>query len=158
VRLTADGRPDETFGTGGTVITDFAPRDDEAHAVAVQADGKIVVAGLAVNAGTDADLLLARYNPDGSLDDTFGTGGRVITPVAGYDVIDALAVQPDGKLVIAGSTVGPAGSDTVLGRYNPDGSLDSTFGGSGGVSQLGLSTGDDLFRAVTVLPDGRILA
>src|SRR5207302_1929448 len=107
-RLTAQGAIDPSFGGGnGYVLTDFggAPsNNDEAFAMALQPDGKIVVAGDAN--GPVYDGALARYRSDGSLDSTFGQGGRVITnvgpPRSGLEHWNAVAVQPDGKIAAAG--------------------------------------------------------
>ena len=96
-----------------------------AEAVAVQPDGKIVVAGLAATvAGQITDFALVRYNPDGTLDQSFGNHGIVTTDIGGDDVAVALAIQADGKIVAAGT----AGEHIALARYMPDGSLDPTFG------------------------------
>lgn len=92
---------DATFGTGGLVTTDFSGVFDFALDVAIQADGKIVVAGAA-----SQDFALARYNTGGSLDITFGTGGLVTTDFASNsDEVFAVAVQVDGKIVAAGSAM-----------------------------------------------------
>src|SRR5881396_965906 len=134
------GDLDGTFGAGGIVTTDFFGADDEASAVAIQADGKIVAAGYALNASTgNYDFALARYNIDGSLDDAtasditpgdqFGTGGKVTTDFAGgSDKAAAIAIQSDGKIVVAGLAFNTRGNDDfALARYNPDGSLDTSF-------------------------------
>ncbi len=81
-RYTADGALNPSFGTGGTVTTNFTGHGDVANAVAVQGDGKIVVAGFAFSSGINGDFALARYNADGSLDTSFGTGGKVTTTSA----------------------------------------------------------------------------
>ena len=94
------GDLDVTFGTGGKVITDFGPRNDGADAVAIQADGKIVAAGYSPG-DVGSDFALVRYNVDGSLDASFGVGGKVATD-NGFDQALALAIQADGKIVAAG--------------------------------------------------------
>src|SRR5438093_8754306 len=100
---TAQGTLDATFGTGGKVTTDFAGDTDEAFAVALQTDGKIVVAGEAKTGYSREDFALARYNTNGTLDTTFGTGGKVTTDFAGHtDQAFAVALQTDGKIVVAG--------------------------------------------------------
>ena len=101
-----DGDRDLTFGANGVVTTDFGVKFDSGSAVAVQADGKIVAAGTSyVGFG---DFAIARYNADGSLDTTFGAGGQVTLDLAGGsgDVARALAIQADGKIVVAGETTG----------------------------------------------------
>ena len=100
----APGDLDATFGSGGKVMTDFG--DNEiANAIAIQPDGKIVVAGEATYAGRFA---LARYNPNGSLDSSFGNGGKLIS-ISGS--INAVTVQPDGKILVAGIIVVSPGTE-----------------------------------------------
>lgn len=136
VRHGRDGTLDAAFGTGGKVVTAVgaARATDQAHAVAVQPDGKILVGGLTATTGTDYDFLLVRYNADGSLDGTFGNGGKVITSFgASTDRINTILVQDDGKIVVGGdSDQGTAtGVDFALARYNADGTLDAGFGNGG---------------------------
>jgi uncharacterized delta-60 repeat protein len=131
----ADGDLDLTFGVGGKVTTDFGTTYDIAEDVAVQPDGKIVVAGGRFMPDT-GDFAVARYNADGSLDATFGTGGRVFTDLnsGSSDSGRAMALQADGKIVVAGQSttpVSPADEDFAVVRYNGDGSLDTTFGAGG---------------------------
>src|SRR5207247_2165686 len=135
-RYNADGSLDATFGTGGKVTTDFAGDDDQAFAVVLQSDGKIVVAGEA-KTSRRGDFALARYNANGSLDATFGTGRKVTTDFAGDDdAAFGVALQTGGKIVAAGGArIGGfraanagRGEDFALARYNANGSLDATFG------------------------------
>ncbi|MFC6663578.1 delta-60 repeat domain-containing protein [Deinococcus multiflagellatus] len=133
----------------------------------MQSDGKLVIAGYTTNVGgtTGNDSLLVRYNTDGSLDPTFGSGGKVITavgPTNSTDDIRALQVQSDGKLVIAGRTTNVGGTttnDIVLVRYNADGTLDPTFGSGGKViTSVGGSTDSmDYANALQVQPDGKLV-
>ncbi|HEV2124254.1 MAG TPA: delta-60 repeat domain-containing protein, partial [Chloroflexota bacterium] len=121
-----DGELDPEFGTNGKVITDFDVRD-VVLATAIQNDGKILAVGWS-GGESAADFALARYNPDGSLDTSFGSNGRVITDFDGGGYAYAAAVQPDGKIVAAGFA-NPSGvygfNDFALARYlNP--SLAST--------------------------------
>src|SRR5439155_10672104 len=103
-----------------------------------------------------ADFALARYNADGSVDLTFGSGGRVVTDFGGDDAAFALAVQPDGKIVVAGVSTGGGSMDFALARYDSDGALDATFGSGGRVvTDLG---GQDEAFALVVQPDGRLVA
>jgi uncharacterized delta-60 repeat protein len=153
VRYNPDGTPNPAFGTGGVVTTDIRGQGDQANAVAVQPDGKILVAGFATSAsGIDSDFALARYNPDGALDQSFGTGGIVTTDLGTQsDDARALAIQPDGKIVLAGS----AGEDIGLARYTPNGSLDPTFGNSGRtITDLGF---DDVANGVALTSAGGIV-
>ena len=137
VRYLPDGTLNPSFGSGGIVTTPVFGKGAVANAVAVQPDGKIVVAGFAIGAsGIDSDFALARYNPDGTLDSTFGTGGIVTTDLGTQDDdARALAIQPDGKIVVVGNTA----DKVALARFTVDGSLDPTFG-SGGVTISDLGT------------------
>ena len=99
-RYNANGSLDTAFGNGGKVTTDFGG-DESAKGMALQADGKIVAVG---KSGTVSGVafLLARYNADGSLDTTFGTGGKVTTDFGTADGANAVALQDDGEIVVAG--------------------------------------------------------
>ena len=125
-RYNADGSLDSSFGTGGIVSTDFAGGSDTANTVLVQPNGKIVAVG---QSGTDFGL--ARYNPDGSLDPSFGTGGLVTTNFGATDVANAALLQPDGKIIAVGTSDAGGTNDFALARYNSNGSLDSIFGTGG---------------------------
>ncbi len=158
-RYTASGILDATFGTAGLVTTDLIlGLRDEANAVALQADGKIVavgVAGLGDNA--NSDFALVRYNADGSLDSSFGSGGIVTTDFTGTsEEANNLAIQPDGKIIAVGSTRGFKSTDFALARYNGDGSLDTTFG-SGGLITSTFAGGTVGPNAVVLQPDGKII-
>jgi uncharacterized delta-60 repeat protein len=123
----AAGELDTTFDGDGKVLTDFGSFES-AFDVAIQGDGKIVVVGVAAGAGGKPDFALARYNPDGSLDPSFDGDGKVVTDffTESVDNARAVAIQGDGKIVVAGYARGFA-----LARYNPDGSLDTSFHGDG---------------------------
>ena len=125
-RYNSDGSLDATFDGDGEVTTDFGGVFSQASGVALQADGRIVVAG---SGGATNDVALARYNADGSLDSTFDGDGRLTTDLGGYDRAEGLAIQTDGKIVVAGQ----GGLFTVFAllRYNSDGSLDASFDGEG---------------------------
>src|SRR5262249_36161184 len=125
------GRLDSTFGVDGKVITDFGSGgDDFARAIAIQSDGRIVAAGQSSN-GTDDDVALARYNVDGTLDTSFGIDGLVTYPAAFDQTAYSVDVTSDGRIVVgAGWTLGGA----YLLRYQPDGTLDPTFGQGGVVT------------------------
>ena len=155
-RYTKTGSLDPTFGLGGKVVTAFGTFEDEAQALLLQPDGKLVAAGVTFDStGTTADFALARYNPDGTLDSTFGVGGKVTTDFGGRDRGLAAVLQDDGKIVVAGES--DDGHDVALARYNSGGSLDSTFG-SGGLVTTDFSP--DLARASAVGLDsaGNIVA
>jgi uncharacterized delta-60 repeat protein len=146
--VAAPGALDSSFGSGGEVTTDFGG-SDSAQAVVIQGDGRIVAAGLS-GAG---DFALARYTADGSLDPSFGSGGKATTDFGGFDAASALAVQPDGRIVAAGRS---GSGDFALARYNADGSLDSTFG-SGGKLTTDFG-GFDGALAVALQTDSKIIA
>ena len=156
----APGDLDPSFGSGGKVSTHIGDRRvDEAHGVVVQPDGKIIAAGTLDNFG-GGSFGLVRYNPDGSLDSGFGSGGGVSTFFADASATgEAVALQPDGKIVVVGgvSPFNLDASDFALARYNPDGSLDAGFGAGGKViTDLGGAFGETA-RAVAIQPDGKIV-
>ncbi len=136
VRYTRDGSLDTSFGSGGKVTTAVGTPNSQAFAVALQGDGKILVAGTADGGTSGIDFALVRYNSDGSLDTGFGTGGKVTTAFGnGSDSAYALLLQADGKIVLGGETdAGATGLDFALARYNSDGSLDTGFGSGGKVT------------------------
>jgi uncharacterized delta-60 repeat protein len=157
----ADGDLDPTFGTGGTLMTDIGRSTDLANAVAIQADGKLVVVGQSYknNDYSQEDFVVARYNTDGTLDTTFGGRGRVRTDFPGLAAVpSSVVIQPDGKIVVAG---GAFPLFTFLGnfevvRYNPNGSLDTSFG-DGGIVTTFFPQGSYAFD-VALQPDGKIIA
>ena len=167
-RYNADGSLDSTFGSGGKITTDFFGFSDSAQAVIIQPDGKIVAAGIARPAVSIGDFGLVRYNSNGSLDTTFGNGGKVSTDFNGqYDGANALVLQADGKLVAAGYAGvvnNPSGwnvYDNALVRYNPDGSLDSTFGSGGKVVTDFVGPEGEQDNGISVLvvqADGKLVA
>ena len=169
-RYTASGTADPNFGTGGTVTTDFNGSTDRAYAVAVQPDGKIVVAGHATNAArTGIDIALARYTSDGSLDPSFGTAGRVTTAIPGAASFGfAATLDHQGRIVLAARVSAGGGDEIGVARYGADGALDQSFDDDGiAVTAFGLGAiphgvaVDDQDRIVVVgqsqstLPAGR---
>jgi uncharacterized delta-60 repeat protein len=162
----ADGDLDASFGSGGKIVSDFFGRSNNANAIALQSDGKIVVAGHALSASGPPDFALARYHSDGSLDTSFGSGGRVTTDFAGRsDNAAAVAIQPDGKILAAGGAdlgadPGPVPGNGqfnfALARYNPDGSLDVSFGAGGKVT-TDFNGGLDQASAIALQADNKIV-
>ncbi len=129
----APGDHDTSFGSLGYMTTSIGTSDDTSQSIAIQTDGKIVVAGSAYKAGTGHDFALVRYSQDGFLDSTFGVGGKVTTDFGGSTDSDSgtsVAIQTDGRIVVAGSA---QGGGIGIARYNSDGSLDNTFSGDGRV-------------------------
>jgi len=161
VRYLPDGTLDGDFGSGGIVTTAIGTVNDEALAVAIQSDGRIVAAGYSHN-GANRDLALARYLPDGTLDTTFSGDGKVSVPIgtggnAGDDEARAIAIQPDGKIVIAGLSAFGSSEDMLVARFTTAGALDTTFGGGTGWKRIHFGLGNDDARALALQPDGMIL-
>ncbi|MBI2219167.1 MAG: hypothetical protein HYU51_17940 [Candidatus Rokubacteria bacterium] len=133
----SDGDLDTTFGIGGKVITPFDSYTAIGQSVAIQPNGKIVVGGVSYTTISTGDFALARYNTDGTLDPTFGTGGKVTTnfgaKVASIWSVAIYKTGPHvGKIVAAGDSTASGLNVFALARYNTDGSLDTTFGGGTG--------------------------
>ena len=156
-RFLKDGAIDTTFGSGGNVSTVIG-RSSKLFAVALQPDGKIVAAGYS-DTGKAHVVAIARYNPNGSLDTTFGSGGKVTTAAGGnYGRAFSVLIQADGKILAAGhSNTTPRGFDLFLVRYNPDGSIDKTFGRSG-VVNAPLGRENNGGQAAMLQKDGKIVA
>ncbi len=158
-RYLPDGQPDSTFGTGGFTFTDFGGLRDDPTGLAIQpADGKIVVSGRTFEeVGVDERITMARYLPDGTPDGSFGIAGRVVTPFNGVAGANALALQPDGRIVAAGTDTFPSSSAVraAVVRYLADGTLDASFGDGGKVQLItGFST---TAQDVRIQADGRIV-
>lgn len=158
----ADGDLDPTFGSAGQVTTDFNQSTDIAYAVALQTDGKIVVAGTTYknNDYSSEDFAIARYNANGTLDTTFGVNGKVTTDFPGLAAVaSAVVVQPDGKILVAGGAfpLFTFAGDFKLVRYNPNGSLDTTFGSGGIVTTSFQGQGSYAF-SLALQSDGKIIA
>ena len=161
MRFNLDGSLDRTFGGSGTgkVATNFSTGSDEAYGLAMQADGKIVAAGYATTGPNSlTGFALARYNPDGTLDPTFGTGGKVITTLYSRDKAKAVAIRTDGKIVAVGLASGAPPGDFAVARYNSDGSLDTTFSGDGMVITPFEFGYRSEANAVLLQPDDKIVA
>jgi uncharacterized delta-60 repeat protein len=139
MRFNADGSLDNGFNFDGKVTIDFDSRNDACNAVAVQADGKIIVIGSSADALPNSDFAAARLGTDGTLDPTFGAGtGKTLVPFdlgdTNNDIGGAVAMQADGKIVIAGIIDTAAnGDDFGVVRLLPDGTRDTTFNSTGRV-------------------------
>ncbi len=156
VRYTTNGSLDLTFGTGGIVTTPVGGGFDDAYSVAIQTDGKLVVAGRSRN-GTNNDFALVRYTTNGALDLTFGIGGIVTTPVGSADDLGhSVAIQTDGKLVVAGFSDNDANYDFALVRYTTNGALDLTFG-TGGIVTTPVGSYVDYAYSVAIQTDGKLV-
>jgi uncharacterized delta-60 repeat protein len=160
---TAAGAVDTCFGTGGKVTTDITGDRDYSRALALQSDGKIVVAGISGYSATagNADFTVVRYNTNGSLDTSFDGDGIVRTDFSAWtenddDYCRGLAIQPDGKIIVGGrSFVSPTTYALVVMRYNTDGSLDTSFDGDG-KAQFEMPAIIEMY-GFALQPDGRIL-
>ena len=156
VRYNPNGSLDTTFDADGIVTTAVGANHANITDIAVQSDGKIVVAGNSSN-GANNDFTIARYNSDGSLDTTFDGDGIASTPIfSGQDLVSSLAIQLDGKYVVAGFANNGAFTDFAVARYNPDGSLDTTFDGDGIVTTP-IGTGNSQTSDVAIQADGKIV-
>ena len=154
--LFAAGDLDTTFSGDGKVLEPSSPTEELANDVAAQSDGKVVTVGQTRTASGHLDLLVQRYNADGTLDRSFSGDGRATLDIGrGDQRATGVAIQPNGKIVVVGSTGASDGSDVLVVRYNTDGSRDPTFTGDGwttmnfGSSEIG--------GRVAVQPDGRIV-
>ena len=156
-RYNVNGTRDTTFSGDGIVVTDFGSSSgtDSALAVAIQGDGKIVVAGNAGLGGNNARVGVARYNANGTLDGTFSGDGLFTMDFVGTagGAAQALAIQSDGRIVIVGSS----GSDFAVARLNSTGTLDTTFGPGTGIITKDFGSGNEGATAVAILADGRIV-
>jgi uncharacterized delta-60 repeat protein len=157
VRYNPNGTLDTSFGGTGIVLTDLNPNSaiDTAYGVALQADGRIVVAGITSTPQSPLAAVV-RYNPDGTLDKSFGGTGIVLTNTGPTDGAWSVLVQPsDGKIVVS-SDRQSNGEYFVLLRYNPDGSLDPTFG-TGGLAAIPYTSTGDFGRDRIALQNGMVV-
>ncbi|QDU28395.1 Bifunctional hemolysin/adenylate cyclase precursor [Anatilimnocola aggregata] len=152
VRLNADGSFDNTFGTAGRTTLNINDHD-ESRAIAVQADGKILIGGSTVGS-SGFDYFVTRLQTDGTFDSSFGTGGTTITDLGdGSNVLNALVVLPGGQIVVAGQA---SGFDFAFVQYTSNGELDSTFSADGilygtpGITPFGI-------QSLAVQSDGKVL-
>ncbi|HQU84281.1 MAG TPA: delta-60 repeat domain-containing protein [Pyrinomonadaceae bacterium] len=155
-RLNQNGSVDTGFGNSGFVSTDFNNDQDSASSVIIQPDGKILVGGIANNS-----FALARYNSDGTLDNTFGSNGKVVTDFSEgiRESVNALLLQTDGKIIAVGNIFNPfpgIQQGIAFARYNVNGSLDSAFGVSGRFI-LSYGTIITYLNGAAIQPDGKIL-
>ena len=151
VRYLPDGALDPAFGSGGVVLTDVTSDGESAQAVAIQSDGRIVVAG-----GIGGEIGVLRYLDAGTLDPSFGTGGIVRTPVGSAASAESVAIQTDGRIVVSGSATIPDALYTALAavRYEPDGTIESGFG----VVSTRILAQPTEGHSVALAPGGKIVA
>jgi uncharacterized delta-60 repeat protein len=155
-RYNTDGSLDITFDNDGIVFNFFGDNDDRANDLIIQPDGKIIAAGSSYDVTTQSDFALARFNSDGSLDNSFSFDGKVTTDFnSGDDAINSLVLQPDGKILAAGSSLDGTIAFAVS-RYNTDGTLDNTFSTDGRASFPTVSAVSTVNKML-LLPDGKII-
>ncbi|GAA1009902.1 hypothetical protein Aple_022870 [Acrocarpospora pleiomorpha] len=155
LRYNANGTLDTGFGSGGRITDSFLTHNG-ARDLKLQADGKIVVTGGAVIPGP-GDTYIARYGINGAPDTGFGSGGSVITSFsADADSSNALAIRPDGKILVAGYEGTGSAQDSAVRQFNPDGTLDTSFGTNGSLV-IPLSSADDNLSAIAEQQDGKIV-
>jgi uncharacterized delta-60 repeat protein len=160
-RRNADASPDTSFGANGNVALDFGSFNDFASCVAVQSDGKILVAGSSIRSDAAVnDFAVARLNGDGSLDTSFGSDGIVTISFAfqsGSSSVKGLTVQSDGRIVLAGVSQQVTGTDFAVARLNgADGSLDTSFDGDGKVT-IDFGSSSEITTGVALQTDGKIV-
>ncbi|MBK9716660.1 MAG: T9SS type A sorting domain-containing protein [Saprospiraceae bacterium] len=153
VRYNINGSLDNSFDKDGKVTTDIGTFGDLAYSIVIQSDGKIVAAGYSGN-GSNLDFALVRFNTNGSLDNNFGTDGKVTTAVGNSkDVAHSIVIQSDNKIIAAGQS----NHSFALMRYNTDGSLDNIFDTDGKVF-TDIGNGDDGAFSIAIQNDGKIVA
>jgi uncharacterized delta-60 repeat protein len=153
-RYTAGGRLDPTFGGDGMVSTSFEARGGGAAvAVAVLAGGKILAAGVAHTNCSCERYAVARYNTNGRLDRTFGTNGRATVHFRSGGEPGAMAVAPDGSIVLVGGNV-PDVDKFQVARFTPDGAIDTAFGGGDGKVTTNTGQGEEAATGVAIDRDG----
>ena len=155
VRYNANGTLDVSFGGGDGIATLDVGGNELARDVAVQSDGKIVVLG-STDIGADDDLVVARFNSDGTLDTSFDSDGYAITNVNGIDSAASLAIQSDGKIVVVGTNEAGGNNFSVV-RYTTAGALDSSFDTDGMATIDFGGSSDDTAAAVSIQSDGKIV-
>lgn len=154
-RYNANGSIDTTFnGSGGSIISINANYQDFANAVTIQSNGKIVVAGETLSSANNTDIVVLRYNTDGSLDASFNDDGILTTDINQNDTASSI-IQSNGKILVAGSTLNLNALAVV--RYNDNGLRDQTFDGDGIVTTDLTLNGVDAGNALAVQSDGKIL-
>ncbi|MBL0340867.1 MAG: hypothetical protein IPP71_08045 [Bacteroidetes bacterium] len=156
-RYNTDGALDATFGVNGLVSVDIGGQPDEVRSVLLQPDGKILVSGQS-RVNLMRDFSIARFESNGDFDLTFGNQGKVIVSISlvGQEYCDGMVLQPDGKIVVAGTVDLGSGNDFAVVRYNTDGTLDSTFG-VGGIKVLPVTNKPDYCKSLDIQSDGKIV-
>ena len=160
-RFNSNGTLDATFGSlgnSGKVIQSIGSFYDAGQSLAIQPDGKILFGGECIDGIINSDFCIARFNSNGTLDTSFGTGGKVIQPIGSfYDAGQSFAIQPDGKILLGGSCQGVSNFDFCIARFNSDGTLDTSFGSPNGFIIQPIGLFNDVGHSLAIQPDGKIL-
>jgi len=159
MRFNHDGIRDPTFGIDGVfLLNSEANSDDYANFVTIQPDGKFLAVGATDN-GINHDILLLRLYSNGTLDETFGSGGVVIynNPADAYDYAWGIALSSDGNIIISGTSNDGLNDNVLVLRFNGDGTLDSSFGLNGVVTFYGAGDGNDWGYGVAIQRNGKIV-
>jgi uncharacterized delta-60 repeat protein len=152
MRFLPNGTIDNSFGPYGVLRTDFNGNGDDARCVVVLPDSSIIAAGWG---GATGSFALAKYRPNGTLDNSFGTGGKVSTPMISAAIGNHLFVQPDGRIILTGLTFNST-EDFAIVSYNSNGSLNTAFGNNGVVTTDFLGYKDESFCSA-LQADGKIV-
>jgi uncharacterized delta-60 repeat protein len=157
-RFNSNGTLDGTFGNNGIFNTSIGNVDDEGFGVAINADNKIIVTGFTATAGYNYSMLLMQLDNYGILDPSFGSGGIVVADYGQYDVGNSIHLQSNGKILVAGASgaLAPDDFDMAVWRYNPDGTIDETFG-IDGMSKIQFNGNPDEALAMAHQSDGKII-
>lgn len=154
LRYNINGSADSTFGSSGTVVTDIAGGSDWATSIALQPDGKILLGG--TSCSTDCAFALIRYDGNGQLDPTFGNGGISVLSLGSDVLLSAIALQPDGKVVATGQALSGS-NDILVTRLNSDGTLDSSFNGTGISSFIFPASQSEMAGSLAIQKDGKLV-
>ena len=159
LRYTADGSLDTSFADSGKVTTNVGTKYASAESVTIQSDGKIVVAGDSFNASGNNDFAVVRYNANGTLDMSFNETGKATADFGAHDYGRSVAVHGDGRIVVTGYTTKSYESkkECALACFEANGSLDTTFNGTGEVTTNFGGDGNAEGRSVAVQTDGKIV-
>ena len=156
-RINANGGLDNTFDGDGMLTTDFGGTNDQANSLAIQADGKIILAGK-TGSSTTSSFAVARYNSNGNLDNSFSSDGKQVVAVGSYSYANSVAIQADGKLFVLGINTEGSKISIASARFNgTDGSLDPNYNATGLLIDR-LNQGSTFYTSAAVQPDGKILA
>lgn len=159
-RYNDDGSLDNSFGTGGLSTADFGQGSVYAYSSAIQLDGKIVLAGTIFTNGSQGEIALIRFASNGKVDSSFGVNGKVTASLGEFNSANAVALLPDGKIVVAGTTSQNSISHFVVMRFNNDGTLDYSFSSDGKLSIAFQSSPTSNFASaysIALQPDGKII-